>query len=387
MLCAFAAATLHAECTIQLSEQGTVRIQSGDQRTLTWNTVPGASSYYVEKIFEGLGEPAGPDFTFGGPYTESHNYEGRAMTSFIVSHAVLYKVRVRYVVSALNRENASFQPCKADVLYVVEPDERLVSIASRRIVPIAGKSLGMNGASYSTSLILAGRSLGFNLGQPKPFEGRIYFRPLGAPESTNDPSIAYSLNDDQTVVYDDIMQTLGATGIGSIEIVPRIGWPTPLADAIIENRSADGKRYGARVPAVWARERLATTDSMTVGIRNNTDTRIAIGVRTLGSGGNVHFQRLSANGDYHQVENRFAPDNATVLYPLQEIFGSALAPGDRVIVRYQGFGNFPHAAESSKGVVLFLTETGNDTNDPNIVYRDSLEASPYFQGYGPVVVY
>src|SRR5688500_15429012 len=67
-------AAIHADCTLQLSEEGVVRLASGEQQTLSWTPVPGATSYYVESLIEGLNEPSGPDFMFGAPYTESRNF-------------------------------------------------------------------------------------------------------------------------------------------------------------------------------------------------------------------------------------------------------------------------------------------------------------------------
>jgi hypothetical protein len=375
------ASALEAQCTLQLSDQGVVRMSAGEQRTLTWNVVPGASSYLVEQLIEGLGDPAAPDFAFGGSYTESRNGEAPGLTSILVRHSVLYKMRFRYIVTALNRGNPSFQPCKADVLYVIDADQKLAAAASSRIVPIAGKARGMNGSDYSTALILAGTGLGAGGDATKLYQGRIVFRPLGVTASDADPSIDYGLNGDETLVFDDIMVQLGATGIGSLEIIPKTGYPTPLADAIIDNKLADGHRTGARVPAVWGRDQLAISDSVTVGIRNSIDTRLSLGVRTLGTGGRLFFQHLSSNGQQIDTAERFAGPDVTLLYSLRDLF-SSLASGDRIIAHYQPIG-----PTASNGVVLFLTETGNDLNNPNVVYRDSLDNPHFSRGFDRFIVY
>lgn len=379
-----------AQCTLQLSDQGTIRMQSGEQRTLTWNPVAGASSYLVERLIEGLGDPAAPDFAFGAPYTESRNGEGKGLTSVRVQHSVLYKIRFRYIVTALNRDNPSFQPCKADVLYVIEADEQLASIASRRIVPIGGKARGANGSDYSTALIIAGTGLGTTGGNDsnKLYQGRVYFRPLGRTASADDPSFEYAIDGDETLVVDDVMARLGTTGIGTLEVIPRVGFPTPLVDAIIENRLSDGKRTGSRVPAAWGRDHLATFDSVTVGIRNMTDTRLAIGVRTLGAGGRMFFKHLASDGREIATAERFPGDDMTAVYSLHELFGASLSAGDRIIARYQGFQRpLPAGLSGSKGAILFLTETGNDINNPGIVYRDSIDAPRYSHGFDRFIVY
>lgn len=378
-----------AACTLQLSDEGVVRMQSGEERTLTWNAVPGAASYLVEELIEGLNEPSGPDFTFGGPYTESHNYEGRDMLQFLVKHEVTYKIRFRYTVTALNRDDASFEPCKDDVLYVIEPSATLAEIAARRIVPLAGKGPGANGAQYSTALILAGTGMGTPDQEIKLYQGRIYFRPLGGVAKADDPFIEYALDGDETIVYDDIMKDLGVTGTGTIEIVPRTGWPTPLADAIIENRMADGRSTGVRVAAAWGRDLITRSETVTIGIRNENDTRLSFGVRSLGGPAHVIFQHLKSDGTSVAIENRFIEGEKTFLFPLTELFGP-LATGDRIIAHYGsvdlfGAGGrvFPRAA----GGLLFVTETGNHFNNPNVVYRESMDGRRYADGFDRFVIY
>ncbi|HEX7149846.1 MAG TPA: hypothetical protein VF618_00040 [Thermoanaerobaculia bacterium] len=393
---ALLATPLHAQCTLQISEEGIIRIASGEERTLTWNAVPGASSYLVEKLIEGLNDPAAPDFAFGSPYTESRNFETRTAGSVQVKHSVLYKIRFRYIVTALNRDNPSFQPCSDDVLYVVSPDEQLATTASKRIVPIVGKTPGANGANYTTALIITGTGLGLpddnDPATPKLYRGRIVFRPVGTAASENDPSIEYELDGDDTVVYDDIMASLGATGTGTLEVIPRTyGHPTPQVDAIIENHMPDSRRFGVRIPALWGRDLLDRHQTVTFGIRSVTDNRLSVGVRALGSGfSGLILQHLKADGTVVETTQRSAPAETTVLYSLQELFSAPFTPGDRVIVRYTGFelmGPSGTRFGSPGGVVLFLTETGNHFNNPNIVYRERMNGSRYDEGFDRFVVY
>jgi hypothetical protein len=385
-----------AQCTLQLSDQGVIHLKSGQQRTLSWNAVPGAVSYLHEELIQSLGDPASPDFAFGAPYTESRNGEGKGLTSVVIEHQVLYKITFHEFVTALNRENPAFQPCKADVIYVVDPDDEAASIASRRIVPLAGKTHGMNGSDYTTALVIAGTGIGAGTigATEKLYQGRIYFRPLGSrADDNNDPSIPYALNGDETLVYDDVMAQLGASGIGTIEIIPRVGFPTPQADAIVENRLSDGKRVGVRIPAAWGRDQLLRGDTITVGIRNNTDTRLSIGVRGYGGlGGAVLFQHLAADGTQLETVQRQATGNTTLLYSLQSLFNTPLHAADRVIARYLSvsFGgnpDLPVEFEDSKGVLLFLSETGNDLNSPNVIYRDSVDNPHFSRGFDRFVVY
>jgi hypothetical protein len=403
------APTLRAQCTLTLSEEGIVRLQSGDDRLVTWNAVPGASSYLMEELIEGINEPSGPDFTFGGPYTESRNGEGRGVTEYHVNHAVTYKTRFRLKVTALARENPTWQPCSDDVLFVIEPDQDLAIAASLRIVPFAGKVRGRNGSDYSTSLIIAGTGMGPSRYDPeypprpdgtvnppydelpKLYQGRVYFRPLGTSASDSDPSIEYAVGGEETLVFEDIMAALGATGIGTIEVRPKIGYPTPLVDAIIENRMPNGKKVSVRVPGVLGRHHVSRGgDSATIGIRNTNDTRIAVGIRTIGAGGRVFFQRLSADGHRLEETERFVDANATVTFALQDLFQTPLQTGDRVVASYYGLrlvGIPGHVFPTGYGSVFFLTETGNDLDNPGVVYREPLQERFYQDGFDRFVVY
>ncbi len=388
-------AAIHADCTLQLSAEGVVRLASGEQQTLSWNEVPGATSYYVETLIEGLNEPSGPDFMFGAPYTESRNFEARNVTSTRVQHAVLYKMRFRYIVTALNREDPTWVPCKDDVLYVVEADETMATIAGTRYIPMAGRAPGANGANFSTAVILTGTGIG--VGQvggdaeaPKLYQGRIYFRPLGTAPSDTDPSIPYALDGDDTVVIDDIMASLGATGTGTIEVVSNLGLPSPLVDAVIENRAQDGRRFGTRIPALWGRDQLNTNPKVVFPLRSATDSRVAVGVRSLGGHGSLIIQHVKSNGTVAQTANEFGYADTTTLFALHELFAGPFEKGDRITVRYNGFQfttpdgpRFP----PTRGVILFLTETGNDFNNPNIVYREAMDGWRYAFGFDRFLVY
>jgi hypothetical protein len=402
------AATVHGQCTVALSHSGIVRVQSDEETLLTWDAVPGATGYLVQEVIEGINEPGPPDTMFGGPYTESRNYEMPAvLREFHVSHAVTYKIRFRYIVTALNRGDANWQPCSADVLFVIEPDQELATLAETRIVPFAGKTRGRNGADYATSLILAGTGLGPSRTDPEPpprpdgsknptydelpklYQGRIFFRPLNTPASDTDPFIEYALGGEETLVFDDIMQSLGATGVGTIEVRPRAGHPAPLVDAIIENRMPNGNRVGVRVGGELARHHVGRGNSATVGIRNTQDTRLSFGIRTFGTGGRVYFERFSADGHLLETAERYVDGNTTVSWALQDLFLTPLMAGQRVVAGYSGFRLYGANGEQfgiPRGAMFFLTETGNDLDNPAVIYRDPLQDRTYQNGFDRFIV-
>ena len=381
-----------AQCNIQLSDQGVLHLKSGEQHTVTWNSVPGATSYYTEDLIQSLGEPASPDFAFGGPYSESHNGESQNLSQYPLVHQVLYKTTFRFSVTALNRSNPSWQPCRSEVTYVVDPDTNLASIAARRIVPLAGKANAMNGGSYSTALIILGTGLGCTHQNPcnpapeeKLYQGRIYFRPLGQVASDSDPSIAYALNGDETVVYDDVMGQLGATGLGTIEVIPKTGYPTPAVDAFLDSRLPNGQHSNVRITAAWGRDYLNVGGSPSIGIRNPDDTRLAVGVRTYSLFGHLHIEHLTSAGVPIDRADVNVNGSATTLVPLSSLFTS-IHTGDRFDIGFQGV-NFDNGLVTLGGASLvFLTETGNNLNVPNLLYPDPVDVSHFTQGFDYFVV-
>jgi hypothetical protein len=223
---------------------------------------------------------------------------------------------------------------------------------------------------------------------PKLYQGRVYFRPLGTTASESDPSIEYALGGEETLVFDDIMARLGAAGVGTIEVRPKAGYPSPLVDAIIENR-IPAARVGVRVPAVSGRAYLQRTgESATVGIRNAEDTRLAFGLRSLGWGGTVRFERWSADGFRIDMAEREIGPSMTMTYALDSLFTTPLQPGQRIIAGFLGFSfEVPGHRPATRGGIFFLTETGNVLDNPSVIARDSLRDRYYSDGYDPFLVY
>jgi len=78
-------------------------------------------------------------------------------------------------------------------------------------------------------------------------------------------------------------------------------------------------------------------------------------------------------------------------YDVGSLFASPLKSGDRIVAGYQGFGHFQFADEEPtravSGPIFFLTETGNDLDNPSVVSREPLADPFYLDGYDRFVVY
>jgi hypothetical protein len=258
-------------------------------------------------------------------------------------------------------------------LKLTEPNQDLATADKARIIPIAGRTLGSGGTEYVTSLIL------HTTGGPQLlligpiYRGRIFFRPLGTTASDGDPNIAYAFHPGaDTLVFDDILQSLGVAGVGTIEVRPDRGFPAPRAAAIIETRLPGGTRVRERMQATVARDHLfehQASDVASVAIRNPADTLLTIGARTFGRGGWIVFERFASDGSLLGAAFREIGNDMTSAWSLQEMF-NVMLPGDHIVGTYtsnHGSGN----DGVGRGMLWFLLETGKDLNDPNVTVLES----------------
>jgi hypothetical protein len=79
-------------------------------------------------------------------------------------------------------------------------------------IPVVGATAGGFGSQFKTGLQIS------NI-DADPISGKLVFHPAGASGAASDPAVTYSLSAYQTVSYDNIMETLGRTGLGSIDIL------------------------------------------------------------------------------------------------------------------------------------------------------------------------
>lgn len=340
-------------CTMNLT------LENGRDRThLKWGPV-GASpaDTYIFSVLErartgnvsdwrsigsiGLrGNEAG-DFTFFPSSTVAQEYE--------------------YLVIATDQPDGNFV-CMGRLTGVVQANPALAPITNRKIVPVAGSTPGVNGSQFRTSLTLHHVPL---------VKGRVYFRPAGTVASASDPFISYDFGDNGTepsrIHYDDVVAAMGATGIGSLEIVPD---PTsrpavPEIEVRVYNVTPGGT-FGSRVPAVWIGDWIPDPDltepQITLLIPPvEPRFRRNVGFRTLT---NVAYRiTIRKPGEpVRSIVGRTAPANVTYFASLDEFVGEPVSHDTRVTVSF--FSGY---------AIGFRTETENFTNDPTVVISDPRE--------------
>ena len=262
------------------------------------------------------------------------------------------------VVVSGNRETDS--GCTGRIIGTVTPNSRLAAVSHRKIVPIAGSVRGAYGSDFRTSLTL------HHVARTK---GKVYFRPVGTLPSASDPFVTYEFGErgeaPVSIHFDDVLDTMGASGLGSLEIVPDPGTrlAVPVIEARVYNVTPDGT-FGSRVPAVWAAEWVRYREAEpNIELRIppvQPDFRRNVGFRSLTKVDYIVYV-LHANGESHRLF-RHAPANYTWFGTLDDLAGMHIPNDSLVTITF------------SDGVAVgFRTETENFTNDPTVVIGDPSE--------------
>lgn len=314
-----------------------LRYEEGEIR---WKAVAGAERYQLQESFN--------DFSTSRNYfTEGH--------SFKVEHRVTAPTLVHYRVTAelstlvASVAATSLPACTATIDVQLLPDAELRSLTRRIVFPLVGSTPGAFGGRFKTYLKLTGSY---------PMQkGRIVFHQAGRAASDSDPSIPYELKAlGETREFDDIVATMGQSGIGSLDLIPDEGSEpvVPLAEARLYNDTPAGT-FGTQAfpafPADYLRPaslRLAPPDSrfrMNVGFRTLTEAKVFILIN--GADGRLRdFRELRFPAGWMQMTGA------------SELAGSELKVGETMTLNFTGT------------VVPFYTLTENRTNDPTLIVAD-----------------
>lgn len=323
-----AAAPLHALCNLTLSVSG---------RTIAWSQQAGAVSYDVAESAD--------DFRTARHYT----LQRAPSLAFEITRRATAPTKLSYVVTAqLDSAILSLDAdkCSARTEVIIPADEELRRMTRKAIIPVAGSVTGANGARFKTTLRMTATH-----GAQR---GRVVFHPSGRPARDDDPSIAYSfLGTRHTIAFDDVVAATGATGLGTIDIVPD-------ADAlqtipIVLSRSyteVAGGSFGSYDPVLLPIDFLAPS-AMSVEIPP-AGARVNLGLRTL-TATTVSALIYDASGRLRDLKSLSYPADTFVLAPAAQLLGATLSPGDSISLSFTG------------SAIPFYTLTDNGTNDPAVI--------------------
>jgi hypothetical protein len=306
---------------------------------LSFARVPTATGYIIEETVDGA--------------TTLNHFEisqdsGASRFTRTFERQTTYNVVATYRVIAMGVANCSDE---RTVQYKLDANFKKAMV--RSVIPLVGSTAGANGAQFKTSLRL--RSPGGD-----PLTGKLVFHPIGVPATNGDPSIRYNLRTSDSVQeWDDIVAAFGATGLGTIDIIPDPSLTNasrlqaaPSADVRLFNTTPNGT-FGTLEVQTQPFSFHQDNPEADAGLRVTVPTaelRLNIGVRTfLDSAVDVVVMRNGqsvVNRTFNMVGDllQFVPASAFV--------GSEVQPGDEVFVRVRGAG------------VPIYSLTDNTTNDP-----------------------
>lgn len=194
----------------------------------------------------------------------------------------------------------------ADVLAVYATGAASESIA--RVIPAAASTPGDMGSFFRTSV---------QLHNPwsSTVTGRFVYHPAGASGSSTDPFQTFTVAAGQTVSFPDIVASLGATGLGSIDVVMPTTSQVPIFVTRVFNdagtQGTSGFTEDAVNPEGGGTEStllFAGSTGFLIAPTDLTHFRFNIGVRSFLSGATLTIQVHDATGALvHSVTKTYTP--------------------------------------------------------------------------------
>lgn len=219
------------------------------------------------------------------------------------------------------------------------------------VLPVAGSTPGSFGSFFRTSLQIGNGNFGDT-------SGRLVFHPAGVAGSSSDPSLSFTVAAKGTINYDDIVQTMGQTGLGTIDVVLPSGAGTPLVvSRIFDDAGAAGTKGFTEeaVPLAGDKQVLfAGATGFIIGPSDLTRFRYNIGIRTLLEGAFITFTVRDSGGNVvRTVDVTYDPTFFTQ-QPADTLLGGPLPPNALIQV-----------SVSSGSAVVYGATVDNTTNDPS----------------------
>ena len=315
------------------------KLKSPQGYTISWPSVPGAVTYFIEETRSGTPQNMRTSRLL---YTNN--------TSIDIQHESINDVTYSYTITAYT--NA--EPCTMHARAVTFADPELRRAVRRGIVPVVGSTRGANGALFKTYLRLEGANT----------RGKVIFHQAGRQASDNDPSIAYDLTHAEEIVWDDIVATLGQSGIGSLSIVPDEGLAQELPRATVRLYNvADNGIYGTSAEMYPGIDFLdVDSPFQRIDVPVDGNFRVNVGVRAVLQG-TARAIAVGVDGLQKGTAERHFLAGEMVMGSPEAVYGLSLAPGEVLLVSF------------SRAMIPFYTLTDNRTNDPFLyvqgVERDS----------------
>ena len=310
---------------------------SGQPLALAWDVVSGSVTYEVRESRDNFATSINTTV-----FSPGFVIPRRASRSTKLNYRVTAQLGAGLL--AASGTGALTDACVEQIEVTIPADPAFRQLTRRAIVPIVGSTRGANGSFFRTSLEM--RS---TIGNQ---HGRIIFRPAGTKPSDSDPSVRYAFEGTGLLLqWRDVVEATGASGLGSLEIVPDdSSEPIIPATRIRLYQEGEAGTFGTYTAPVYPFDYL-TPVQFTVQMPAD-GARVNLGFRTLGSAVTIKAILYDSVGRIRRFHDIGLPANYTVMDSISAIMGGHVDPGERVVFLPAG------------SVIGFHTLTDNQTNDP-----------------------
>lgn len=145
------------------------------------------------------------------------------------------------------------------------------------VVTVAGSTRGGFGSNFKTSTQLTNFT-------SFPIKGNLVFHPAGRNATPSDPSLAYNLDAFGTVYYEDVINQMGQSGLGSIDVMSTTSAP-PIITVRIYNDGGTAGTSGFTEDVLPPEAALQREELVLLAIPSDpVNFRMNVGVRSLSAG-------------------------------------------------------------------------------------------------------
>jgi hypothetical protein len=220
--------------------------------------------------------------------------------------------------------------------------------AVRAILPVVGSTAGAFGSNFKTGVQLHNRG-------EETMRGVLVFHAQGAPASASDPSAAYELAPKQTLAFDDLVASMGASGLGSLDVIPTEGGIPAVVARAYDDRAENGTA-GATIRLVDPRDALVPGARGILVLPASLDQfRFNVGVRSLGAGATLRMTVYGQSGiARHTIERSYAA-HLFEQRAASDFLGTAILANESVDIEVL-----------AGSAIVYGTTTDNVSNDPSV---------------------
>jgi hypothetical protein len=226
-----------------------------------------------------------------------------------------------------------------------------------RVIPVVGSTPGNFGSFFRTELQ-------FRNGGGSDLTGRFVFHPNGRAAQAGDPSMPFTLDSDQTVSWSDVVDAMGITGLGTLDLMLPPASSSPVIVTRVYNDAGASGTSGFTEDAIDPTQRGSGSPVLTGGTTgilvapaDLTRYRFNIGIRTLTSGAGFLVTVRSADGTSVHGELRSYDPNFFEQTSASEFANVPIHENDSIEI-----------SVSRGSAVIYGATTDNTTNDPSFQY-------------------